>query len=500
MEASLSAISATRVDASARHERAMAAHDLRSALQGVIGGISMLDTPELAPAQREQCRRVAAAADNVARMVDVLLGEPSAPDRSVELAALFDLLSRRWSGEARERGLRLRAGIAPDVCGTIGADFTSLARALGNLISNATRHAGKGDVELLALRTPDGGAELRVLDNGPGLSQDAIDRALRPGRGPARTDGYGHGLGLHIVRSLCAEMGGTFGLSNRPAGGLQASLAFPAEICFPATGAPQPSPETDLSRLRILLAEDNPTNQIVAVQMLRALNAQVTLCADGVEALERFESEEFDLIVVDIEMPRMTGLDVIRAIRARSDGREGAPIVALTAYAMREHRERIAAAGANGLISKPILDVASLGAALRAHVDPARLLPDRVEPAARPDDAPIADLEVYEALCATIGADMMAELLDKVVADLGMARRDMADALPALERKSIRAASHILISVAGAIGATRLQSCARNVNFIAHGDEDEVLAPEVRRCIAEIDAAVRFARSKRAEA
>ena len=136
--------------------------------------------------------------------------------------------------------------------------------------------------------------------------------------------------------------------------------------------------------------------------MLRALDAEVTVCSDGVEALERFEAEEFDLVVVDIEMPRLSGLDVIRAIRARGDARAQVPIVALTAYAMREHRERIAAAGANGLISKPITSVEALGRGLAAHVTPRSA--GRAAAATPAADAaadaggPVIDPAIYDAL------------------------------------------------------------------------------------------------------
>ena len=130
--------------------------------------------------------------------------------------------------------------------------------------------------------------------------------------------------------------------------------------------------------------------------------------------------------------------------------------------------------------------------------------PDGAEapaPAPEAGDAeaePVIDLVVYQALCDAIGPDVMGELLDKVVADLLGAQRELAGALDAVDRAPIRSASHILISVAGALGAVRLQACARKLNGLAHGDERDRIAAGARSCIAEIDAAVAFARARRA--
>jgi CheY-like chemotaxis protein len=298
---------------------------------------------------------------------------------------------------------------------------------------------------------------------------------------------------------MAARLGGTLEAGNRPAGGFEAVVRFPpaaaVDRLVPRDGAAGPG----LSGLRVLLAEDNPTNQMVASQMLRALDAEVVVCSDGVEALERFESGHFDLVVVDIEMPRLSGLDVIRAIRARDDVRAAVPIVALTAYAMREHRERIAAAGANGLISKPVTSVEALGRGLAAYVARSG---DGVppEPPAEEDDGPVIDMATFDALAEAIGAETMAELLDKVIADLLGAQGELAAALPGLDQAPIRSASHILISVGGAVGAVRLQACARAVNASAHGEDAGKVAALVRRCIAEIDAAVGFCRGRRSVA
>jgi len=495
--------------ASPQRDAAMLVHDVRNALQGVLGGVSMLDGAELAPANRAQLDRVSAAASHLNRLLGTLLGDFAQTNRpggatTIDVARFMCRIAKRWSGEADERGIRFEIEVDPDAPTSLRADLTLLARAIDNLVDNAMCHAGSGESRLRLLRAADGGLIFEVLDDGPGIPQQTLDKMFRPSARPGVVNGNGHGLGLYIARSFCAEMGGAFTLSLRPAGGTRAALSFPASLCgatFAAASTPQRAKTVDLAGVRILLAEDNPTNQIVATQMLRALKAEVTLSSDGVEAMEIFEAGDFDLIVVDIEMPRMTGLDVIRAIRGRKDGRGRIPIVALTAYAMREHRDRIAAAGANGLISKPITSVEALGQALRVHVAPSRRFePELAEDGGPWSNEPVADIGVFDALCNAIGGDMMAELLEKVVTDLMQARRDLAAALSPLDRKAIRSASHILISVAGAIGATRLQSCSRALNTAAQSENARNLPDDTRRCLAEIDAAVAFAVSRRPQA
>ncbi len=234
-----------------------------------------------------------------------------------------------------------------------------------------------------------------------------------------------------------------------------------------------------LSGVRVLLAEDNPTNQMVATQMLESLGAEVTLARDGAEALEILEGGDFDVMLVDIEMPRVSGIDVIRRVRAFSGPRAELPMIALTAYVMREHRAAIDAAGANGVIAKPILSIEQFGADVR------QLMGDRAPPletapgagAAAPsgDAPPVVDRAVYDTLAETIGAGAMSELLEKVDADVRSARDRLKLALESGDLESMRSASHVLISVAGAVGAVHVQEGARRLNAAAdHGDRAAV--------------------------
>ena len=223
-----------------------------------------------------------------------------------------------------------------------------------------------------------------------------------------------------------------------------------------------------LTGMKVLLAEDNPTNQMVAMRMLEALGAEVTLAEDGARALEIAERGVFDFMLVDIEMPRVSGIDVIRHVRASPPPGSETPIIALTAYVMREHREPIMAAGADGIIPKPIVSIEQLG---RDILD---LIAVRRARGAAPGNAVIAE-DIYRRLAETIGAEAMSELLARVTEDLAAAGGQVERALPGPDRNSIRSGTHVIISVAGAIGATGLQHAAQALNAAAHGGDDAAL-------------------------
>lgn len=222
-----------------------------------------------------------------------------------------------------------------------------------------------------------------------------------------------------------------------------------------------------LDGLKVLLAEDNPTNQLVATQMLESLGASVEVANDGAEALEMVDGAEFDLLLIDIEMPRVSGIELIRRLRARDDEVAAKPMIALTAYVMREHRAAIDAAGADGVIAKPILSIEQFGIEIRRYMRHcAAGLDDTVAAPAGGDQAtaPVIDRSVYETLAETIGPTAMAELLEKVVADTRSAQGRLERASDPIDLDEIRAVSHILISVAGAIGARQVQDQAREIN------------------------------------
>lgn len=254
--------------------------------------------------------------------------------------------------------------------------------------------------------------------------------------------------------------------------------------------------EIDLDRLKgmsILLAEDNVTNQLVATQMLETLGAEVDIAADGAIALERLGERAYDVLLIDIEMPRVSGLDVIRAIRADEGPLSEALVIALTAYAMQEHREKIAGAGADGLIAKPITSIRQFGADILSLMD------GRAAKAAAAAPAPGAVIEmmIFESLATSIGEEAMAELLARIETDLKTAKTDIATAASCGDTDLMAEASHILISVAGAVGAVRLQRQSERLNRLAHDDEGDGATVLAEEALPELDGVIAFVAAER---
>jgi CheY-like chemotaxis protein len=232
-----------------------------------------------------------------------------------------------------------------------------------------------------------------------------------------------------------------------------------------------------LRNKRILLAEDNITNQMVATQMLDALGARVDVANDGAEALEMIEQRRYDIYLIDIEMPRVSGLDVIRTIRAGPSPLCESPVIAVTAYALREHRDKIAEAGADGLIPKPLIGIEQFGRDILNFTERARrragasgggeALADA--PPEPPLDASPVSMPVFTALADAIGPEAMADLLSKIDGDLEASGGAVAAAAAAGDMAGVQAGTHVLVSVAGAIGAQNLQRLSHKLGAVAGG-------------------------------
>lgn len=256
---------------------------------------------------------------------------------------------------------------------------------------------------------------------------------------------------------------------------------------------------SSLQRLRgmsVLLAEDNVTNQLVATQMLENLGATVDVASDGAIALERLAQNTYDILLVDIEMPRVSGLDVIRSVRSSSGELANAPVIALTAYAMQEHREKIRKAGADGLIPKPIISIEQFGADILSYMDEGvkrRSSPKAVEDAG---EGPTIESSIFDSLAETIGSDAMIDLLGKIEIDLRTAKNQIIDANNTADSDQMRSATHVLISVAGAVGGVRLQGQAERLNALAHAGDFANVSALTEETISELDGVLEYVTEK----
>lgn len=244
-----------------------------------------------------------------------------------------------------------------------------------NLVSNALKFTDNGRVTavvaLSGAENAQGELRISVSDTGIGMSAEAMSRLFNPfvqaDSSTTRRFG-GTGLGLAIIKKLCDQMGGRIDVDSRLGRGSTFTATLPVHrLAQLATTADADEKKSDDPLdLQVLVVEDNATNQFVISHFLRRLGLRFKLAADGAEALSACEAESYDLILMDIEMPLLDGFETTREIRRRetSQGLPRTPIIALSADAMLEHRDKAREVGMDDFLTKPI-EMEKLGAAIR---------------------------------------------------------------------------------------------------------------------------------------
>jgi CheY-like chemotaxis protein/two-component sensor histidine kinase len=275
---------------------------------------------------------------------------------------------------AEQKGVALSLDIAPAL-GAYRGDPTRLRQIIANLVSNALKFTSDGAVSLSARRAASG-VTIEVSDTGIGMDQATLGRLFgefaQAGASTARQFG-GTGLGLSICCQLSELMGGEIAVASTPGVGSTFTVRLPmlyiGEARTQCAAQDAPADGEALSNLRILAAEDNKINQLVLKTLLAQAGIEVTLVDDGQAAVDAWTREAWDLILMDIQMPGLSGVDATRVIRARelATGRQRTPIIVLSANAMSHQLAEYSQAGADGYVAKPIetqLLFEALGAAL----------------------------------------------------------------------------------------------------------------------------------------
>ena len=367
---------------------AMMSHEIRTPITGVIGMADLLALTKLDAVQRSYLDTMQSSAKILLTVLnDILDYSKIEADRLTLDRVCFDAVAvaaetaRLFGPQADQNGcvLTLDTGAAERVL-VIG-DPTRVRQVLGNLVSNAVKFTLNGTIAIRLRQEQAGdGPHLRfeVENSGIGLSTEDIGRLFKPfaqaDAGTTRQFG-GTGLGLAISKRLVELMNGDIGASGRPGEGALFWFTFPAptgdKADLPATRFPGPGVQS----LQILVAEDNTINGMIVKLGLEQRGHQVTLVKDGRQAVEAAAAGQYDIILMDMQMPVMDGIEATRRIRALSARLRDVPMVALTADAVSEHRAADMQAGLNDFLTKPI-DWHELDAILARH-DPGR-------PAGRP--------------------------------------------------------------------------------------------------------------------
>lgn len=346
-------------------------HELRTPLNGIIGVTNLLQQMDAGPDLRESIADIRESANNLLVLVDDLLdfsrirtGQLNMAKEDFDPRHLILRAVGKHRQQAEEKGLSLYCELAESVKDHVIGDPMRLNQILENLLDNAIKFTEKGEVRLLVKVTAGNDKNTTLLfelhDTGIGIPEHMLQDL---GEGFSQLQGgndrkhSGTGLGLALTRQLILLQHGSITIHNNPAGGTIVHFAIPFSRSFftpvqplPATADQQAPPP--LQGKNILLAEDNVLNQKVAIRTLQLAGATVMLAENGLETLRKLQENDFDCILMDIQMPEMDGLTATREIRNMGSG---IPIIAMTASALKGDRERCLLAGMNEYISKPFM-------------------------------------------------------------------------------------------------------------------------------------------------
>ncbi|WP_439491928.1 ATP-binding protein [Bosea sp. (in: a-proteobacteria)] len=468
---------AKRAEAGARAKSiflATMSHEIRTPLNGIIGMVDIMREAAMDPTQRKRLGVIGDCSDTLLALIDDILDysklESGAVDfeiRPFDLGEVCSAVANVMGRRAEDKGIALQVEHPPAV---ITTDPTRLRQLLFNLVGNAVKFTDTGWVRIICSLEAGDRLRVEVEDTGIGIPEAARERLFQDFSQLDVTINRrfgGSGLGLAICRRLIGSLGGEIGVASREGRGTRFWFTLPVgPISEPKAKADLALAAATPGRFagRVLVAEDNPINFAVASEMLQRLGLQVDHAPDGRIAAHLAAATPYDLILMDMQMPLMSGLEATRAIRQQ--GLHDLPIVGLTANAFASDREACLEAGMSDFVAKPISRAKMTGILAKWLPQGGRTamtLPasSHLAPPPVDDGLVLVDQGVRAELAREIGGDLLDQLTRQFWPDATRSTAEAARALQAGETDLALRELHTLKGIAGTLGFSAFEADSR---------------------------------------
>jgi signal transduction histidine kinase/CheY-like chemotaxis protein len=499
------------------HFLASMSHEIRTPMNTVIGMIELALDEKLPPRPRDMLETARISADDLRALLDDILdlskieaGQLVLETAAFRPARLVADVVRTLEPRARKKGLTVRTELGADLPERFRGAPRRLRQVLTNLVGNAVKFTRTGGVTVTAGREPESPAgsetvlRFAIRDTGPGIPEDQVDRvfdAFSRGDDATQRRFEGTGLGATISRELVEAMGGELTVESRLGEGATFVFTIRGEALVgsgpeAAETAPPADASEDVGPLRILLVEDNPMNQKLVDSLLVPRGHAVDIASGGKEALARLADAAYDLVLMDIQMPGMDGLEVTRRLRAQESERgekSRVPVYALSARVLNGDREQCLSAGMDGFIPKPIRRDELFG--VLAGLSPSRPSSGPSEPPPRAEEKGDPPLDREGLLEIVGGMPRIARELVRLYRQNGPELMEkIRKAVEAADARGLKESAHALKGMslnlsAGPVAeaSLRLERLGRSEDLTRAAREFQVLEREVARLWEELD-------------